>query len=202
MLIKGAKGATVGFGPCFVSRRIGSAIAFAVAFLFLPHAKAESNQWAFGLGMESRVQREVNPDYANLQNTPELYARFRAHPYVALLEVGQQTHDTSSGSLSIRSQSTNVALWGRYEFLERAWTPFLSAGAGSYFDRVETHFESSSDARTGRRALIGAGAGVSATVWQNLLLELEVRASGVQNEKDPLLTSLFRVGFQFNDYLR
>lgn len=153
-------------------------------------------QWAFGLGMESRLQREVNPDFTGLTNTPQYYVKYNFLPWSALVEFGQEGRDSSSGSLHVQSSSRKLGVWGRYEFTGKNWAPFLSSGIGSYFDRVDTTFQSSRDERSGTRKFFGLSTGIGCTYWEHLLLEAEARLTSVEQNKEPVFSALFRLGFQ------
>ena len=151
--------------------------------------------YAFGLGMESRFQREVNPDYNDMKNMGELYGKNRFWPWSLVVEAGQEGRESSSGSLSVRAESTSLQLWSRYEFREH-WSPFLAVGLGDYFDRVETKFQGSTDVRNGTRNMIGFGAGMSTVFWRYLLVELEGRMALLQESRDPVYSVLLRIGLQ------
>lgn len=167
-----------------------------LSLMFFPVAHAEP-QWALGAAMESRFQREVNPDYGGVQNVGAFFTKLRLAPWAMVLEVGHEDRHSSSGSLSIHTQSTNGSLWARYEFLgEQTWRPFLGAGLGLSWDRVDTSFANSTDTRTGQRGLFGFGGGVSGLLWKYLLAEVELRVVSIEDVKDPVLSGLLRLGLQ------
>ena len=164
--------------------------------IFLSAHAVASPRWGLGLGMESRMQREVNPDYANMKNVPQLYVKADFLPWAVLGEFSQEERRSSSGSLEIKSQTRKLGVWGRYEFTGPRWSPFLTTGVGEYFDRVETTFQSSHDSRSGMRGFWGLGAGVGVTYWERILVELEGRVNLIEQTKDPVFSALLRVGVQ------
>jgi len=160
-------------------------------------AEASKLDMAMGFGMESRMQRDVNPEYNTQQNSGQLYAKLRFWPWALEIETGRSELDSGQGSLRIRSESTLLGLWGRYEFKDPGtFAPFASLGVGSYFDVVDTTFESSHDRRTGLRKFMGAGGGVSTVFWTHLQVELEGRVMTLEETKDPIFSGLIRIGCQ------
>lgn len=164
----------------------------------LPSAWADvSTALTMGLGMETRLQREVNPDYTSARFSGQLYAQVHQWPWVLALELTPtERHSTSSGSLRVQSEVTVLGLWGRYEFLkpQRRWTTFATLGAGMNFDRVTTDFAGESDARTSRRNFAGAGLGFGGTLWKRLSLEAEGRMVSVEEREDPIFSLVLRAG--------
>jgi opacity protein-like surface antigen len=153
--------------------------------------------FAMGVGMETRAQRDVNPDETAPKYAGVLYAKMRFKPWDALLETARDERDSSSGSLRIHSESTMLGAWGRYEiYPDEFWTPFASAGLGTYFDKVATSFQDSSFSKSGTRGFLGLGAGVSAVLWDHVLVEGEGRILSLEQSKDPVLTGMIRVGCQ------
>lgn len=173
-------------------------IALFVALLF--HASAFARQEvAMGLAMESRVQREVNPDIGNLHSLGMVYAKWKFAQWSALFETGLEEHDSGTGSLNVKTETIGVGLWGRYDFYapDRGWSPFAGVGVGSYFDRVNADFQDSHEERSGTRKFAGLGVGVDATFWQHFLVEGEGRMNFVELSKDPVFSAIFRVGAVF-----
>lgn len=156
---------------------------------------AEPSKWQAGVGMESRLQSEVNPDYEKLENVGLLFGRVNFDRIAAQLELGQQERTSSSGSLAVTTKTQMIGLWGRYKYLnlERA-NPFVGVGAGTYMDQVDSEFEQSEDSREARRDFVGLGTGVGVPVWKVLDLEGEVRMGLIEQREDPLFSFLVRVG--------
>lgn len=166
--------------------------------LMAPNLWAAPTVWSTGLGMESRMQREVNPDYVDMRNSGTLYAKARFWPMAALLEAAREDRDSHSGDLRIKASSMMLGVWGRYEFRDPdKWSPFAGLGAGQYFDQVQTSFGEQVDTRKARRGFMGVGLGLTKTYWQHLLLELEARAAAIQRRDQIQFSGLFRVGFTF-----
>lgn len=160
-------------------------------------AHAAKPTYAMGVGIESRLEHEVNPAYSTAQNLGQLYGKIRLWPWALLVELNHQSETTGSGSLNIRSETTGLGLWGRYEFLNpEKWSPFATVGGGAYFDEVTTNFEASTDVRAGRRGFGGVGGGLTVTFWQRFLVEAEGRGMMIQERVDPLFTFLLRAGIQ------
>lgn len=155
-------------------------------------------QFGGGLGFETRMQREVNPEYAEAKSHPHLFAQMLFVNWGAHLEISNETQSSSSGVLVVNSRSLNTGVWGRYKFLEeKRWRPFASAGVGMFFDRVKSEFATAVNESRGNRPYLGAGGGVSAIFWEHLLLEAEARITGVRERKEPMVSALLRVGFLF-----
>jgi len=153
--------------------------------------------YALGLALEAREQREVNPDTNGARGFGQLYGLVRMRPAAVEIETSQDSNETHSGSLSVKSLSTMVGAWGRYEYLHPAdYTLFASLGLGAFFDRVDTQFQTSSDHHSGTRDFMGAGTGLSVVFWEHLQLEVEGRILSIQESKDPVLSGLVRVGCQ------
>ncbi len=162
-----------------------------------PQNSAEP-QFGGGLGYEVRIQREVNPDFAETKSVPQLFAQMLFTHWGAHVEAGTETQSSNSGGLSVDARSVNVGAWGRYKFLEeKRWRPFASAGVGSYFDRVTSQFGTASNVSRGKRPYVGFGGGISAVFWERMLFETELRGSLVRERKEPTLSALLRIGFLF-----
>ncbi len=168
---------------------------FNVSSVFAASSKPD---FAMGMAMESRLEQNVNPDYAATRFNEQLYGKLRFWPWAVLLEGGLEGRESSSGSYRVKTQTGTVAAWARYEFIPvtRGWSPFVSIGVGAYFDRVNTQIDTYDDTRSSRRGLMGLGGGLTASLWRYLLLEAEGRISGVQERKDPLYSALLRIGVQ------
>lgn len=165
--------------------------------LVVSTAPAFAVTWGAGLAMENRIQREVNPDYADMKSFGQLYAEVRFWPWALLIEGGSEAANSDSGTLHIQSATYSLGLWGRYEFYAPSrWSPFLSAGLGSYFDSVKTTFAGDIDNRTGTRGYFGLGAGIRKVLWSHLSLEAELRGQFVEDRKDPYASGLLRLGWQ------
>lgn len=151
-----------------------------------------------GLGFELRIQREVNPDYAEAKGTPQLFAQMSFVNWGAHLESSLEKQSTSSGGLSVSSRSYNLGAWARYKFLaEKRWRPFASAGLGSFFDKVTSDFGAASNDSSGTRPYAGLGGGLAVVFWNHLVLESEARVTMVRERKEPMFSALLRVGFLF-----
>jgi hypothetical protein len=169
-----------------------------LVFSLLSINAAAATVWSAGLGMESRLQREVNPDYADMHNIGTLYAKARFWPLAVLLEAEQQERDSHSGDLRIRSDSTQLGLWGRYEFRDpEVWSPFVGLGIGTSFDRVRTSFGDDQDTRRAQRHFMGTAAGLTKTFWKHMLTELEARATLMERRDQYFLSGLIRIGFTY-----
>lgn len=166
-----------------------------IVFSMLSTAAARP-QWGLGLGYEGRLQKEVNPDYMEVKSVYHGFVQARFHPWIAHLDLGYESGKDSSGGLTIASRSYSPSLWGRYEFLETRWRPFVGTGVGAYFDRVTSTLGSASDERNGRRLFWGLGGGLSATFWDHFLVETEARLAFIEDRRDPLLSLLLRLGVE------
>jgi hypothetical protein len=166
-------------------------------FLFSLSAFAERPRLAFGLGLEARLQQEVNPDYAEVKTLGQIFAQSHFEKWSLHYELAYEKRESNSGALMITSRSYNSGIWGRYRFVnERRWTPFVSSGVGAYFDKVTSRW-GVADERKGIRPYWGLGGGVSAVYWEYLLLEVEARGMLVQERIGPLAAALLRIGVYF-----
>jgi hypothetical protein len=166
-------------------------------FILLPlSAGAASTPYQMGVALESRVQHDVNPDDAHLQNLPQLWARYNWERWAAQLEYTQEDHSSGSGSLRIVTVSRVATLWGRYKYIEfTEWNPFVGVGGGYYFDQTESTFESSERRISGRRGLLGASTGIGTPLlWQHFDVEAEARVETLEQSADPLFSFLVRLG--------
>ena len=170
---------------------------FAILLVSSPAFALTQSDFAMGVGLESRMQRDVNPDYSNPRSSGNLYAKLRMRPWDLLIETARDEQSTGSGSLRIRNESTLLAAWARYEFEKNeSWTPYVSLGAGNYFDKVSTTFQASHVESNGNRKFLGLSAGISAVFWDHFLVEGEARVLSLEQSKDPVLSGLIRVGCQ------
>lgn len=161
-------------------------------------AAGEQPQFGGGLGYEVRIQREVNPDFAETKSMPQAFAQMQFTHWGAHIEGAVENQTSTSGGLTISARSYNFGGWGRYKFLEqKMWRPFVAAGLGSYFDRVTSEFGNASNESKGKRPYVGLGGGMAVVFWEHLLLETEARVALVRERKEPTLSALLRIGFLF-----
>lgn len=154
---------------------------------------------SLGLGLESRLSREINPDYVEVQNLPKLYFLLRHYPYGLSVELGEESRTSRAGALKINTSSTQISFWGRYEFSDHdLWVPFMAVGLGSTFEKVISEYGSSTDEREGLRKSAGLSAGLSATIWRFVEVEGEGRAVFIEDRKDPQLAALLKLGFRLH----
>jgi hypothetical protein len=166
--------------------------------LFTLTAQAEASSISAGLGLEARMQKEVNPDYIEGKTLGQIFAQVLWENWGLHVELGKEDHVTNAGAMTISSKSYNSGVWGRYIFRNtHLWQPFLGAGVGAYFDTVTSRFGNALDERSGVRPYVGANAGVSAVFWKYLLVEAEGRMTGVRDRKEPMLSALLRIGFYY-----
>jgi hypothetical protein len=170
----------------------------ALLILCSSHAFAAANyKLAMGLGVESRLDNEVNPGYTDGRVAGQIFQELHFQPWTLAVELGYEQHSSSSGSYSIGKSTASLAAWGRYSFKqEDRWSPFIAAGLGGYFDKVTSTLDADRDVRRGRRIMVGAGAGITNLYWKYLLLEAEGRIAGVEQRRDPAFSLIFRAGVQ------
>jgi hypothetical protein len=172
-------------------------LTFGLIVLWSGATWASKPDLAMGLGLETRAQRDVNPDATTAKSTDEFYGKIRFFPWALEIETGREESASGSGSLTIKSESTLLGVWGRYEFAPPTMVaPFASLGMGSYFDVIDTSFAASHDRRQGVRKFMGAGGGLTMTLWDHLQMEIEGRIISLEETKDPVLSGLIRVGCQ------
>lgn len=161
-------------------------------------ASAEALDYGVGLGVDSRVGKDVNPAYTSARSLGQLFGEVRFYPWTIALEYMRDTQTSSDGGLSIQRVSNSLGLWGRFGFLDPdGWSPYATVGLGTYLDRVTSTFAAERDERKGSRAFLGAGAGVAKTFFTYLLTEAEVRGLLVREQKDPGLALILRLGVRF-----
>lgn len=171
---------------------------YLIFFLFMQAASAEYQGVAAGLGIEARMQKEVNPDYVEGKTLGQVFARARFEKWTLNMDFAQEKHTTNAGGITIGTKTFIAGVWGQYIFVnENRWQPFVSAGAGANFDTVTSRFGSATDERSGVRYFGGAGIGISAVYFKYLLVEGEGRIVGVQDRREPMASALLRVGFYY-----
>lgn len=162
---------------------------------------AVKNYFGLGLGLESRLEREVNPDFFQLQSLGHYYGILGRGIYSLLFELSRERQHSQSGAMAISTSTTSLAVWGRLELGSNTqWKTFATVGVGERVDKVSSVFESAADERSGVRKLLGAGIGISGIFWAHFQLDAEGRAIFIQDRKDPQLLALLKVGVQFGNY--
>lgn len=188
-LIPGA-GAQV---PGVPAEAVTVAPAHTVELTEIPRAR-----WSFGTGLEVRGRQEVNPQYMEAHLLPRFFAQVRFFPYTVAIEAGLEQRETNSGPLSIVSKSTEIGLWGRYEFLRPfTWSPFVGAGMGASFDTVHLNYQDGAAAKSysGNRKFFGVSAGINHVLWKHILQELETKAVLIEDRRDIAWSAIYRLGF-------
>ncbi len=154
-----------------------------------------------GVGLQSRLEREINPDFVKSKNSGQLFAQVLYLPYVLNMELGREEGSSRMGGLTITHSTVVFTAWGRYEWAsDSQWRPFAAVGGGCYFDEVVSRFDRATDERSGTRLLSGLGAGVRGLLGHLLRLEAEGRMAFVQDHKDPEFSGTVKVGFEFSAY--
>lgn len=177
---------------------IRAAVAIFVVISVISVTTQASTLGSFGAGLETRMQREVNPSYSEMKSLGQLFLQFDFGRWVLHSEVGEEEQDSQVGMLSVSSRTLNGGLWGRFQFRDEGlWIPYLGSGVGTYYDRVISEFGSARDERSGYRLYWGAGAGLSAVFAKLIFTEAELRGSLVRDRKDPLISAMLRVGVAF-----
>lgn len=172
---------------------VGVSVSFSSNLAF-----AQPFQFSAGGLLDSRFYRDVNPDFTGLKEIGGLFFGVRQGPWGLSIEGTLEQSRSSSGALTIRTQTMGLRTWGRYIFLEPDhWSPFVTLGAGVFFDRVESNFQNQQDVRQGRRGLVGAGGGVSQLFFDWLLLEGEARILSVQASHSLGGSFALRAGVRF-----
>jgi hypothetical protein len=173
-------------------------IAWFLILLAAQPVSASITPFSMGLALESRLDREVNPEISKVNNVPQISARYSFDRVAAQLEYSQQQASSGAGSLRITTMSRLATLWGRYKYLPyTSWNPFVGVGGGYYFDKVESKFEQSSNSRGGQRRVLGLGTGVGTPpLWETLDLEGEMRVSTIEQRSEPMFSFLLRLGVQ------
>lgn len=150
-----------------------------------------------GVGLETRLDRQVNPGYDDFRHQAQLFQQFQWFPYVLSLEFAYDQKQSSSGAFAVKTTTYAGGAWGRYVFYDPdRWSPYLAAGVGTNVDYVDTSLAKESDRRRGTRLFSGLGLGVSRVVWKSLLLEAETRATMIDGRRDPALGLLIRAGVE------
>ncbi len=155
--------------------------------------------FSFGTGLEVRGQQEINPQYMEAKVLPQFFVQVRYFPYTLSLEGSYERRDTSTGPLSVSSQSSQMGLWGRYEFIPAAkLSPYAGAGVGLSFDTVDLNYgDAATKTYRGRREFFGLSAGVRYEFWNHLMQELETKAVLIEDRRDIALSLIYRLGFVY-----
>lgn len=159
-------------------------------------ANAEISAWSAGLGVEGRLQKEVNPDFVEGRTVGMLFGQILFSRWGIHSELSVEDHTSNSGAMTIAAKTYSAGVWGRYIFINPfRWQPYVSLGLGANFDTITSRFGAVTDERSGRRYFAGTGFGISAIFWKHLLTEAEGKVVGVQDRKEPMISALFRIGF-------
>lgn len=172
----------------------------ALVFMLLWVAStASALDYGLGIGVESRLTKDVNPAFSSVSTQGQFFQEVRFHPWTLTLELGLERGESASGGLSIERSTVSAQTWARFAVLSfDTWAPYVGVGVGGFFDRVTTRLPGDeTDVRRGTRWMTGLGGGVTKTFFDHLLLEAELRASFVREQRDPGLSLLGRVGFLF-----
>ncbi len=157
-------------------------------------------RWSGGTGVEVRGEQEINPQYMEARVFPQFFLQMRYFPYTVSIEGSYERRDSSSGQLSVSSQSSRIGIWGRYEFRNPLqWSPFLGLGIGQSFDRVDMNYGDglAAKAYAGQRQFAGLSAGLSHALWDHVLQELETKAVLIEDRRDIAWSLIYRLGFVY-----
>lgn len=158
---------------------------------------AKTVRFTTGMGLETRVDREINPGFSEVRPVGQVFQQIHFHPWTLALEFGYQKKDSSAGALRIQAVTGLASAWGRYAFSDsETWAPFVGGGLGASFDRVTSSYGAASDRRRGIRYLGGVGGGITNVYWDYLMLEAEARVSLEEDRKDPMFALVVRAGVQ------
>lgn len=153
-------------------------------------------QWALGLAVEARAQKEVSPEAYGTQAVAGLFAQARRAPWSALLELNQRGLRTRSGIYAVTSRTRTLGLWARYEPWDQgSWLPFVALGTGALFDQVQTTLGASDRVDEGRRLFVGGGVGLTRSFFERCVIEFEARAASEEQVPEPALSGWMRLGF-------
>ncbi len=151
--------------------------------------------FAGGAGIELKAQQDVNPDSMTPRFLPQGFIQLKKRAFTLMTDLSHEQSRTSSGSLSITSQTWNLGFWGRYDLLQgQILSPFVSLGVGMLFDQVDTQFLGERDERSGRRRFFGGGLGLSKVLGEHFLIEGEYRAALTEDRKDISHLGIVRLG--------
>lgn len=172
-------------------------VAVTLSFLaFNAHAQSNTLRFAAGAGIEGRIRQDINPDMPSPKFRPPLFMQVHLNRWTAQLEFTPFDEQTSNlGALTIKTETYTLGAWGHYAFREPFhWSPFLSAGFGVIFDKVESTYFNESAEITGQRYFSGFGGGITHELIPNLEVEGELRAALIEDRKDVSFSGIVRVG--------
>lgn len=162
-------------------------------------APADStSRWgvSFGLGLDARWRREINPAFGEYKPEGQLFTTVRYDRFGLSFELERGSpYSSRTGGLQINTSTVTAGAWGRYAFRgANQWVPFASLGAGAQIDRVRTTFQNTVDERRGTKRFVGVGAGLTEVFFKYLVVEAEARVSSLEETKSPGLSMVLRVG--------
>jgi hypothetical protein len=158
-------------------------------------AWAEPVHYGLGLGLESRMQEQVNPTFYEARFVGNYSGQIRFWPMTVLIEAAYSQHESTSGAFSVTSETTTLGSWFRYEFNQPyAWSPFVTAGLGVNLDEVRSTYFDNQDVREGLRKFVGLGGGLTKTLMSHLMVEAEGRAEFIEDRKDVAYSGILRLG--------
>jgi len=146
-----------------------------------------------GLGIESRLQNQVNPDIYDLNSTPMIFQGLQFGHWTYLTEFGFERSTSRSGAFEVRRRSLLIGAWARYA-LENEWMPYVSVGVGVLRHQLSLAFEGSMTERTGAQGRVGLGFGWEVMLTKNLVLGAEARAALIQDHREPQLSFFIGTG--------
>jgi hypothetical protein len=116
------------------------------------------------------------------------------------LEFNGYTVSDGNSTLYVSREHQEWIMWSRHIFHpEWVVAPYVSAGAGFQYDTIQTNLNTDNSNEQGSAQALGVlGGGVRITIWQQLDLQIEARASySADNVPDPTVGCGFLFGWSF-----
>lgn len=151
---------------------------------------------AASLGVDTRVQKQVNPEYNEPASKMLWTVMFQYSSWGLAAEYSSEQSRSNDGLYRIARESKTYSFWPSYEFETRsAWRPFLTVGWGRHIDQITSTYRAAAVERMGERDFWAAGAGLRVAVFSHWLFEGQVRAERAQDRPRVHPSFLISTGF-------
>jgi hypothetical protein len=176
-----------------------SLILLAFVLMSLMSQARAANDLTIGTGFESRLGRDVNPDYTSTTGFGELYASLAMHPWTALLEIEMAQQSSNLGNYSVANTYYTTMAWGRYEpWSGLTVSPYVGLGLGWQFNDTVSQFGTARDEGwNDGGGIAGLAIGVMTTLYQHWNIEAEMRVAKFEFVSEPTWSFLVRTGYTF-----
>jgi hypothetical protein len=144
-----------------------------------PVSDAVRGRWAFGMGIESRMFKQMSSSVDYDQTTwPSVFFSYREKWYQSSFEASAFEDKSATGAFQTRFERRELRHWARYLFYKnKSWSPFLGLGLGVFQEAVTTTFYDEVERKqTHLKTTGGAELGLQGFFYKRLFAGLNFRA--------------------------